>query len=247
MRRFLTLAAVAVMSLGVAQADWLGLSNGSFEQSNGGQTAWTTNASTSQSIPLEAGAFGVFKDSGAVPGWTPTNDQGIEIQNMGAASGTQAAELDTHGVFGSGYPGEYLGHNGGMTQDFTIDPADAGVFQVSLSYKIHQSGFSDPYTGGNSTYAIGIYIDDVQVGIIDDPTASSWTGKSTGEFQILSGGHTIKFAALGYGDSFGGLLDLVSLDRVGSLPPEYVPEPTTVLLVGAGLAGLFFIRRRQSV
>jgi hypothetical protein len=248
MRRFLTLAALVVMSIGVAQADWLGLENGSFEDPNS-QVAVITNASDPQTIPVDSGAFAVFTGTG-VPGWT-AGSEGLEIQNMGAADGTQHVELDTHGEMG--LPGEYEGHNSSMSQDFTVQSGDAGVFQLSLSYRIHESLYdyngaaaglgSDPMTGGYSTYAVAVYIDGNLLHVFDDPSATNWTTMWTSEFQILAGDHTITFAALGFGDTFGGLLDLISLNRVGDVGE--IPEPATVILVGAGLAGLFFVRRRR--
>ncbi len=245
MRRLLILVAVFMIAGGVANADWVGLANGSFETANPGASGIIYG----KSIPEGSGQWDVYTENGDIAGWIP-GSEGIELQNIFAsAGGTQHIELDTHGFA----PNEYFGHNSTASQTFTVDPGDEGEFLLNFSYRIRpeRSTWSpglpdittyDATSGLNlSTFAIGVYLDGTRILTIDSGEAA-WTVKMS-EFSLFSGSHTLTFAALGWADSYGGLIDLVSLERLGGETP--VPEPATFLLMGSGLIGVFLLGRRR--
>lgn len=71
-----------------------------------------------------------------------------------------------------------------------------------------------------------------------------WVGRTF--YFTAQGGDVLTFSSLNSGSMWGAALGNLSISAVGSNPGA-VPEPSTVLLMGAGLAGLFVARRRRLV
>jgi len=241
MRTVYTITLIFLLSVFTAQADLL--SNGDF-QTPGGTTPATglVNGGTNGNVNA-VGGWDVFN---TIPGWTGGTN-GVEVQGDGnvASGGNQWVELDTNGYTPGVDP--YFGYNSSMWQDYTA--SSSGTYKITFDYKIRtdraQFISGDQMVGGVSTFAIGVFVDGVDRGVIDDTGATTWTPKMSSTFS-LSGGEmvTIKFMALGWADSFGGLLDNISIEKVGG--GGEVPEPGTFVLVGLGLVGAYFIRRRRT-
>jgi PEP-CTERM motif len=220
LRFSVALLLVAVIPAARAGAITLGpelVVNGSFEEPN-----------------VQTGTWSIFA---SIPGWTafaidPDGDpMGLEIQdnwNGPAFDGAQHAELDAN-------------FNNGMFQDV---PTVAGLlYQLQFAYS--------PRPGvPETTNAIGVYWDGMFVG--------SFTGAGGGNtlwtvytFSYVATGPTqIEFRALGTSDQWGGYVDAVSTRQVVESTrqvDESLPEPGTLMLLGAGLAalGIKTSRRRR--
>jgi len=236
---------VALLTLGAygARADFI--DNGDFEavDSRIGATNsmalnnlywWTEWWDTYTSLPSETGVG----DS-----WTEgTLANRIEVQRR--AGHGLVVELDTHGATGASEM--FCCYNSSMQQTFEIGPDDPNVFWLAFDYRSRLSEWQDAFNTsdvpdpgqGLTTFAVGVYLDGQQVMVVDKPTQEAWQTQMSSEIQLTAGMHTLEFRALGAADSYGGLLDNISLIAI--------PEPASFALVGAGLIGFFLLRRRQS-
>ncbi len=242
MRTVYTITLSFLLSVFTAQADLL--NNGDFQTPGGTTPAiGLVNGGTNGNL-TPIGGWDVFNN---IPGWTG-GTWGVEVQGDGdvASGGNQWAELDTNGYNLTENQSPYFGYNSSMQQDYTA--ASSGVYKITFDYKIRTDRAlwfdHDNMEGGVSTFAIGVFVDGADQGVIDDPSASTWTMKMSNTFSLSAGeATTIKFVALGWADSFGGLLDNISIQQVSG---SQVPEPGTFVLVGLGLVGAYFIRRRRT-
>jgi hypothetical protein len=224
MRRILTVAAIFLfMAGGAAYANLF--TNGDFEEANS-----------------EVGLYGTAQNALPVPGWDvyttlpgwEVDPLMVEIQTNGlngitAASGERWLELDTV------EPGEG-GGNSAIGQVVSLQP---GGYTVSFAYM--------PRTGTAGDNTVGVYLTqdgqpDVLLGTADGVGPAGWTYISY-TFDILSAGdYGILFKAEGLQNTLGGFIDDASL----TMDMNAVPEPATYALVGAGLVGLYFFRRRRA-
>jgi hypothetical protein len=273
MRKPLILLIAFLTSGALLQADLL--TNGGFETADGTPGVGTgpgTPATTLAAVATTPGATGLFA---SLPGWTVVGTNPVEIQNRGGVAdagtgGVLQVELDsgrsTHpGFFGYGY-------NVSIAQTFNT----AGGVPHTLSFyyrgRTERDGIKPipcpgpnrdadcgirpqfPYIDGAglTTNAMGVYLNGVQIALVDTSDTISgsvthvgakgtWTQITINLGTLGPGAYTLMFSGLGSADSFGALLDLVS---VGGPP---IPEPSTILLLGGGLAGLFFLRRRRQL
>ena len=125
--------------------------------------------------------------------------------------------------------------------DWTYDAYDIGLvfsngLNISGGYTVVNSG--DPGQGVNEIISIGVgnayaSYDTVATGD-DDPNPGDTTDQ-----QILN--YDISQAPSGY--DFTGTFTYG--DASGSATMEFIPEPTTVLLVGTGLMGMLLVVRRR--
>ena len=214
------LAAVATSASAATQ-------NGEFEIDPG--VAGKTNNELSADVDFGQTATSrpVVGHLGSLPGWTTLSEHGVEVQNnrtlstIDAHSGNYYIELDSNG-------------NSAISQDFFLD---VGEYVLSFWYspRVAQVDTND------IAYALGGFVS----GIADSATAGAavgtWT-EITARFNVLvADTYSLGFAAGGVEDTYGGLLDDVSLVEVAA-----VPVPAASLLFISALGALFLLYRRTA-
>lgn len=210
-----TAAAVALAVATSANANLI--ANGSFE---------TPDIDTT---PGSAGGSGwQVYSGGEVVGWDLAWGAGIEIQKSGtvvtAQHGNQYVELDSHGS----------SSNSAMFQ--TVNGLSVGA-EYLLSFW-YQPRTSNGRNDNGIDVFVGEYLNEVVVLNIDDVVStpgSDWT-EYTYLFTATNTLMSMGFEAVGMQNTLGGFIDNVSLVAV--------PEPGTLALLGLGLAGLGFVRRK---
>ncbi len=214
-----SLAALTMSSLLVTGSAQAGLVNGGFEEAS---------SVTTYSFLLPAN----------VPGWK-TTDSVIELWQSGfggvsAYQGEQFAEIDAH-ILGTLYQDvsgvaagsifafqfAHRGRSGTDTMRFTI--TDLGI-DNALGGSNDTILYSGTYSDGNQAW--GFY-----------------TGESAGTL-----GHTVRFSyealsSVG-GNSYGNFLDAADFSVLTE--DLTVPEPASLALLGLGLTGIAFSRRRKA-
>lgn len=184
-----------------------------------------TNGDFDADVNLTGNQWRVYD---SIPGWITTSGPGIEVQRnsvVTAQSGSQYVELDSNPA-----PG-----NSSMAQSVYLD---SGWYDLDFFYR--------PRTGNTNDNGISYGIDNFFNWTVDATTLtlSGWQEVSQTFYIASANNYSVYFAALGDygltgGNTLGGFIDSVSLD---SSP---VPEPTTMLLFGAGLAGLAGVQLRR--
>jgi hypothetical protein len=117
-------------------------------------------------------------------------------------------------------------------------PLVAGNYVLSFN-------LAGSHRGGNESVVINVFGDNGSYGSIN-PTLASTDGFTLFQipFTLASLDNHVRFSfSNGGGDNMGALLDNVSLDTADPAPA--VPEPTSLLLLGTGIAGLGVRARRR--
>lgn len=172
---------------------------------------------------INSGTFAIF--GSGIPGWYVTSGSGIEIQDNVAGSpyeGDQLVELDSFS-------------NSGMAQNVATVAGTAYELVFAFSARPNVAETSN----GIDVYWDGALLDSITAsgfGLSDtDWNLYSYTVSATSGTSILG------FEATGFSDALGGYLDAVSLTA------RAVPEPGTLALLGIGLIGAGFARRKKIV
>jgi hypothetical protein len=230
-------AVAALMAAFPLQAATI-VQNGSFE-SGPSDKGLVNNAFFNQLDTNGKPNWDVWK---TIPGWTSTGS-GIEIQSNRTISevnaqgdGLRYVELDSHP---NGQPSPT---NSSMSQTVSLKRAE-----YLLSF------WFSPRAKGNSTDAqlaasnvIDYSLGSLVSGSVTGPSAilgtavGTWT-KITASFIVeTAGNYSLRFAANGTQNTYGGLIDNVAIDYVAP-----VPVPAAGLLLLGGLGGLAALKRRR--
>ena len=127
------------------------------------------------------------------------------------------------------------GTNSILAQDVSLGP---GMYLLSFYYRARPD--VTPYD--STDFQVSAYVGTSSLGetllVTAAETVDTGWNLYQGTFWLPAAElGTIWFQAEGYENEYGGLIDTVSLIQI--------PEPATYGLVGAGLIGLFLVRRRR--
>lgn len=218
-RTVVTLAVASVLLAAPVSAATI-VTNGSFESGVPGNTPGLNNGALFSDLNSSGASWDRWTD---IDGWRTVSGSGIEIQSnrtlstIDAQDGTHYVELDSNS-------------NSRMVQTVGLK---AGSYLLSFWYS--------PRTGAASTNAIeynlgGIVGGKVTNGILG-ATVGTWTEILQKVVIKKSGQYDLYFAGVGISDSYGGLIDNVSVAPV--------PLPAAGFGLMAALGGLAALRKRR--
>lgn len=214
---FALASAVALMAV-PAMASTVVL-NGSFEEDPG---VAGLRGNDFADLPTNSGnkSWDIWTD---LPGWESTSGAGTEIQtdvtlgSIDAQEGNYYVELDSH-------------NNSSIAQTIALD---AGAYELSFYFSPRTR---NEETNG-ITYGVNGVFSDTVTGPSADIAKGEWT-EITYLFNIdTADDYDLVFAATGKNDSYGGLIDNISISAV--------PLPAPALLLMGGLGALGALRRRK--
>ncbi|OSP54441.1 hypothetical protein [Pseudoruegeria sp. SK021] len=163
----------------------------------------------------------------SIAGWTTDSGAGIEIQSnrtlteVDAYDGNHYVELDSNS-------------NSSMFQDVLLD---VGHYVMTFFY--------GPRTNNSGTNGINYSLTGLFQGSVGGPgdttarTIGFWSQVSEAFNVQTAGTYRLRFGASGLSDSYGGLIDAISI--APTVAP--VPLPLPVVLLASGIVGLIAVRR----
>lgn len=151
---------------------------------------------------------------GTSTSWSTVAGSGPEVQYSGVVvtpyDGLYYVELDSHANDTNG-----SGTNSAILQ--TVD-LDGGDYELSFWFRPRRAIANDN--------PIDVYIDGARIGTADGTDTSAWVNYTFTLSGLSAGTHDVMFHATGTQNSFGGLLDAVSLACAdGDTDPDPEPEP----------------------
>jgi hypothetical protein len=239
--RTAAIAVVALSALSAARAQFPNLvRDPSFETTRSNNTYGSNPTTWFLGQSFGGGAWEVILGSidlvnvpgfGGPPG--PGNDQFVELNGNGPGAISQEVEVTVPDFYEfSFYYGGYAAwiDNDGNQQDAHPD------YELSLRARIVDSS-------GNV-----IYSDDVSWSIRTGGFNGSWLGPYTAQVNLSAGTYLIVFETLHFGgtDANGNTIPDYFGPRIDSVNLSLVPEPASMVALGAGLAGLLGLRRRRA-
>jgi len=171
----------------------------------------------------------------AIPGWSATSGQGIEVQYGSViAPHTGNFYVELEGDVPIGTP-----TNSTMQQSFALS---AGNYMLSFWYHPRTN------TVGDNTIDASLFPAGSPGSPLFTTQAAGISSSIPGWVQITqafsvttAGNYTLSFAAVGIDNGAGGFLDDISISSSGI---GVIPEPSTYALVGLGLLAAGLARRR---
>ena len=237
--RTVAIAVVALSALSAASAQNL-VQDPSFETTISNNTYGSNPTTWFANQSFGGGAWQVISGSidlvrvpgfGGPPG--PGNDQFVELNGNGPGAISQEVEVTVPDFYEfSFYYGGYAAwiDADGNQQDAHPD------YELFLRARIVDSS-------GNV-----IYSDDVSWSIRTGGFNGSWLGPYTAQVNLSAGTYLIVFETLHFGgtDANGNDIPDYFGPRIDSVNLSLVPEPASMVALGAGLTGLLGLRRRRA-
>lgn len=225
LKTMLTALTAAMLTAGAAQASIV--QNGSFEQSPG-TPGIRNNGQIFENLNTGPGAS--WQIWNALPGWTTTAGDGIEIQSnrtlsfIDAQSGQHYVELDSNS-------------NSTMMQSVAL-----GIGRYALDF--HYS----PRTSTFGSNGISWSLDGLTSGLVSNASPGASVGKwskITSVFNVAAAGtYNLVFSAEGMSESLGGLIDSITITSAPNQAPAPVPVPAASLLLLSAAGALAAVHGR---
>ena len=238
MRRILTLAVAVVSGACLANAALLTNGDLDFADARTGKRGNVLSGLTGGATPNDRwDTFSALPDGTGHDSWTATPAEGgMDVLDGGVIPGVEPhsgifyVELDSD----TGDVGQCVGcnTNSTMSQGVLLNP---GHYLLSFYYRARP----DVTPVQADDFQVSAYLDDFSTLLVtaSATTDLGWTLYTANFWISTADSYDIIFRAEGYENEYGGLIDTISL--------EEIPEPATYALVGAGLVGLFLVRRRR--